>query len=200
MHARARRVTPAHRRPLRRIRPLAVLIPILLSAAASAQSFESYSRLGLSASPDAYVSQLTIQPGEHFTLHLIAVGPQYGPLPFDVAEANWAIYATCCGQQAEIVSVAYSEGMEHAGSPLGGVKSLIPTCHDGPVVALAAITFNFFLTRPSTYLMAAGASGPLYDCTGEQHLLLDLAVDVTVAGSTVADDATSWGAVKSLYR
>jgi hypothetical protein len=200
MQVRARPPIPTQRRLLRSVLPLAGPVLLLLHGTVGAQSFDSYSRLGLSASPDAYVSQLTIQPGEHFTLHLIAVGPQYGPLPFEVAEANWAIYATCCGQQAEIVSVEYSEGMEHTGTPLGGVESLIPSCHDGPVVALAAITFNFFLTRPSTYLMAAGASGPLYDCTGEQHLLLDLAVDVTVAGPLVADDATSWGAVKSLYR
>jgi hypothetical protein len=187
------------------IRPLPrFLIPgclaLLLGTAAQAQPLDSYSRLGLSAAPDAFVSELTIQPGETFVLYVIAVGPQYGPLPFDVAEANWAVYAACCGLQAEIVDVQYADGMTHTGQPLGGVKSELPVCYEGDVIMLAAVTFRFLRDTPSTYLMAAGASGPLYDCSGEIHLLMDLAVDVTVAGSLTPDGRQSWGSVKAGYR
>jgi len=171
-----------------------------LGTAARAQPLDSYARLGLSATPDAYVPELTIQPGETFVLYVIAVGPQYGPLPFDVAEANWAVYAACCGLQAEIVDIQYADGMTHTGQPLGGVKSELPVCYEGDMITLAAITFRFFRDTPSTYLMVAGASGPLYDCAGEIHLLMDLAVDVTVPGSVAPDSKQSLGSVKAGYR
>ena len=59
---------------------------LAMGTTVQAQSLDSYSRLGLSAAPDAYVPELTIQPDETFVLYVIAVGPHYGPLPFDVAE------------------------------------------------------------------------------------------------------------------
>jgi hypothetical protein len=189
--------------PTRSLLRLSILTCLLLPLGFTdtrAQPLDSYSRLGLSAAPDAFVSELTIQPGETFVLFVIAVGPQYGPLPFDVAEANWAIYATCCGQQAEIVDIQYADGMTHTGHPLGGVKSEMPICYEGDVISLAAITFRFFRDTPSTYIMAAGASGPLYDCAGEIHLLMDLAVDVTVAGSLTPVPKLSWGSLKAGYR
>ena len=133
---------------------------LAMGTTVQAQSLDSYSRLGLSAAPDAYVPELTIQPDETFVLYVIAVGPHYGPLPFDVAEANWAVYAACCGLQAEIVDVQYADGMTHTGQPLGGVKSELPVCYEGDVIMLAAVTFRFFRGTPSTYLMAAGASVP----------------------------------------
>jgi hypothetical protein len=179
---------------------VSLLLLVLMAHPLLAQNPDQYSRLGLSAAPDQYVGTLEIDPGDSFTLYVIAVGPQYGPLPFGVSEAQWAIWSTCCGQTAFIRDVVYASGMDHNGEPLGGVKSTPPECLQESTIMLAAVTFTFYLNDPATYLMGAGAAGPLLDCQGEVHLLMDLVVNVTVRGTQTPNDVTSWGTLKALYQ
>jgi hypothetical protein len=131
---------------------------------------------------------------------MIIIGPENGPLPFDVSEALWAVWATCCGTQATIVDVEYAAGMSHEGNPLGGVHTTMPTCRDDDVLMLAAITFAFPRTDPGVYLMVAGAAGPLVDCDAEVQSLMDLNVEVTVNSTQTPTEQPSWGALKILYR
>lgn len=182
-----------------RLFALASLLLLITACPLLAQPGQ-YSRLGLSAAPDEYVAVKQVEADEDFTLYMIAIGPEYGPLPFEVHETTWAVFAACCGQEAEIVDATFPADMEHTGTPLAGVHCSLEGCAGGNVLLLAAITFHFILTRPATYLMSGGAIAPLVDCDGETHLLMDLGVDVTVGSGSTPSASSSWGAVKALFQ
>jgi hypothetical protein len=160
---------------------------------------ENYSQLGFSAAPDAYVATLLVQPGEPFTLYVIATGPGGGALPFDVASAVWGVYAVCCGEDAEILGFSPTDGMSCSGEPLTGVNAAMSGCRDEDILTLAAVTMRFLSELPLTYIMRAGAFGPVVDCLGENHLLLGLDVEVTVDGDVTPREQTTWGKLKASY-
>ena len=185
--------------PRPRLAALALVAALLVATVAQAQI--SYPRLGLSASKDAYVDTMTSEAGQPFTLHVIATGVDgLLPLPFEMATFDWAVFAVCCGGAAGMLGYELCADLDHAGHPLVSVTSSAETCLDRDVIYLASVTFFLEGEGPGDYLMVAGATGPAYDCDGGNHLLMDLAVTVTLTGDVTPTDDPTWGQVKALYR
>jgi hypothetical protein len=176
---------------------------LLLTApgrSALAQVIPEYPHLGLSAAPDRYVDTLDIQQGEPFTLYMIMIGPQQGPLPFDLAQTQWTVHAACCGASYNVVDIAYNETMHHEGELPGDIHSTVEVCAHQDVVLLAAITFELLFQPVGTYLLPAGATGLTLDCDGGSHLMMDLSVILNIGATGTPTDVQSWGAVKAIYR
>ena len=176
--------------------------------------YEEYPRLGLSASPDSVVSDITVAPGAAFDLHMIAVGPDVGgPLPLAFSSLQWIVRTGCCGVVFDVLNVDYNPLLDHVGSPVAGVVSAVHDCLEEEIVRLATITFRILHPTSGIAMMPAGASGPGLDCDAGSLLCFDLLVNVHLDDSVVSDvpdqpppdqegppETSSWGEIKATYR
>ena len=178
---------------------LAGVVCLLLAVPATAQM--EYSRLGLSASPDAYVPSIEVSSDEYFTLYVLAKGPDgSNELPFDIASIPWAVFAPCCGASYEIVGIELNPLMEHDGIPFSGVVSSSEICIDENYLVLATITFDIWVEFPGNYLLPAGAIGPAIDCDGNSHFFFDMTVEAVVDGGLTPSNLSTWGEIKAMYQ
>jgi hypothetical protein len=172
----------------------------LLVDEAGAQEF---SRLGLSAAPDAYVASLETEIDQPFTLYVIVTGlAGQEPLPFDLYEVDWTVFTACCGDSPVLITgMDYPEETMHEGDPYDFVKSTAVDCLEDDVVMLASITFDWSeeFAGMTTFPVSAGASGPAQDCTSDYHVLMGLYVDVIGTPVQTDNEAVTWGGLKAGY-
>lgn len=179
----------------------AALVLVAWATVAGAQP-PSFPRIGLSTAPDHHSTSIAVAMDEPFDLHMLLLPPENGEPLFDVSLLRWAVFQVCCGGVASLEAVDYSGGMEHAGHPFDGVTSVAADCITDEIVHLATITFTLRADDPGLYLMVAGPTDWAQDCSGENVVLMDMAVEVDLydPDEQTPVEQTSWAAMKALYR
>lgn len=173
---------------------------ILLAAVPAAAQFTA-PRLGVSASPTAYVDSLTVELGMPFEVYICAFGVDADePLDRPYESFFWGVHSVCCGALTRIVDFQFAPGFTHEGHPLAGVRSIADDCLQRDVVLLATLTVEVTADAPGYYLWAAGPFGPVVDCDGGSPVFYDMTVILQATGEVTAVEPSSWGQVKALYR
>ncbi len=188
------------RHPASRLGP--ALVAALLLAALPAFGQYTFPRIGLSASAEAWVDSITVQPDETFTLYACVFGHDPGQaLAQPLSELSWVVHQVCCGAWMNVLAVDLNPAFQHVGeSPLSGMVAVADGgCIDSPGIRLATLTVQIVAPGPGQYLWAAGPYALAHDCQGGEPIFMDMPVTVTVTGET-ADRDTPWGAAKAMYR
>ena len=177
------------------------LLAILFLFAASAAAQVTYPRMGLSASPNEYIDNITIAPGEEFTLYACVFGPGPGePVDQAFTSLSWVIHQVCCGAEIDILDYQSNPDLEHTGHPLLGVHTTSETCYDQDLTVLGTLTCNLTNPTPGGVLWAAGPFDASYDCDGGNALFLGMAVTINSEDDVLPTDVSSWGSLKAIYR
>lgn len=187
----------------RRIPLVLALLTLLLALAAAAplRAQENFPRIGLSAAPDVYVDNLTVDFDSEFQLYALVTGFNPGdPINQPVSVMPWVIHQVCCGAVMEIVAITFNPALEHIGHPLAGTVSSVPECLDQDLIQLATLTVRLIAPLAGDYLWAAGPFGPIQDCDGTSPFFMSLPVTVTLEDNAAPADDQLWGAVKAMYR
>jgi hypothetical protein len=178
---------------------LALLALLCLATAAFAQS--EYPRIGLSAARDVYLDQITVQPGEAFTLYATVMGPNPGMgLNQPLQSLAWVIHQVCCGGVIDVLNIEYNPDLHHEGHPLAGVVSTADNCLDQDSIWLATLTVRMVPGTVDSILWAAGPYGAIRDCDGQSPVFLGQAVTILPEGSSTPNEPSPWGHVKAMYR
>jgi len=179
---------------------LTMVLALLLSTSV-ARAQLVYPRMGLSASPDAYVENIEVTVGEPFVLYACVFGNEPGQaLDQPVSNLSWVIHQVCCGAQVDILQIEYNPEFTHEGHPILGVSSSVPECYDQSVIYLAKLTCVLAEPIPFGVLWAAGPYDASSDCEGGNALFMGMPVNILPDEVVTADESRSWGTVKSLYR
>lgn len=166
---------------------------------ATAQS--AMPRIGLSAARDTYVGEITVEPNQDFTLYAMIFGADnVTPLKQTITEIPWVIHQVCCGAVLTISAAEFNPALETVGNPLAGTISTVPTCVAQDNIWLATLTVQMESTQPGSYEWASGPFGTILDCNAETVFMRGLAVTVTMEGSPVPNEVSSWGQIKATYR
>ncbi len=177
------------------------LLAILFLFAANATAQITYPRVGLSASPTEYIDNITIAPGEEFTLYACVFGPGPGePVGQAFTSLSWVIHQVCCGAVIDIHDFQSNPDLEHTGHPLLGVRTTSETCYDQDLVVLGTLTCTLTNPTPGGVLWAAGPFDASFDCEGGNALFIGLAVTINAEGDALPTDESSWGSLKAIYR
>ena len=180
----------------RRLIALGALVAFLTPA--SAQS--GYPALGLSASPESYVSEITVEYGSTFTLYVVLMGPDEEPLPFDFGTLDWALLGSCCGgSPAYYLETFLTSAMTHVGDPTLAITSTALTCVTEDFVLLAEVSFNWIYEPVAPFHLGVANLSAAVDCEGEDWILTGASLLVTPTGITPAETDT-WSGVKAMYR
>lgn len=187
---------------------LAVLISIGLATAfaaavpVAALAQDPEGRLGLSASPTAYVAELETNIGEPFTLYAILTGPDdQTPLAFDLYWVEWAVFTACCSASpVAVTAIDYVDGVVAREIGEDGVIELYALdCLDGEVITIATLTFEWLLEGETSFPVSAGPISAALDCDDGVHMISSLLVDIIGVGEPPSQ-STTWSSVKEDYR
>jgi hypothetical protein len=171
----------------------------VLAAPATAQ-FTDLPRLGVSAAPDRYVGEITVQDDATFEVHVLVLGPDDDtPLDLGFLSFTWALLEACCGGAAELVDVALADPWIHEGSCIGGMESYSEQCITAGSYRLATLTLRMATSVSGNYWLLCGPINLAYDCAGEGVLMTDLPLLVRYANNVPVERATM-GSVKSSFR
>jgi hypothetical protein len=184
-----------------------VLVGLLVVLAATmlmvprAEAQIEFPRLGISASPTAYVDTMTVDAGQEFVLYVCALGHNPGePLDQDVSVLQWAVHQVCCGAVLEILDVQYNPNFYHEGTPYFGVSSSSESCVTEDFITLATLTMTINAPEPGEYLAAAGPFAAAVDCEGNNPLFMDMPLTLNVVGEVTPVSGSTWGSIKASYR
>jgi hypothetical protein len=178
-----------------------LLVAALVLAPGRAEAQLTFPRLGMSASPDFFDPEITVENGETFTLHVSAVGFEPGlPMDQDVSVLQWAVHQVCCGAVLNILEVQYNPALSHSGEPYFGVSSSSETCISQDSILLATLTVSMDAPEPGEYLAAAGPFAPAFDCEGNNPLFMDMPMTITVNGEPTPTLGSTWDSLKAIYR
>ena len=181
---------------IRRLVVWAVLCVFSIPAAAQT----SYPALGLSAAPDSYVAEITVEYGTNFTLYVVLMGADEEVLPFDFNSLSWALLGSCCGgSPAFYLDTILTQDMDHVGDPTLAITSTATSCITSDFILLAEVSFNWIYEPASTFHLGVANLSAAEDCEGEPWILTGAPLLVIPTGVTPAESST-WGGVKSLYR
>ncbi len=179
-------------------RCLAIATLILTASAAVAQT--DMPRLGLSASPVAFVDSLQVEYGDDFTLWVVMTTPEPDAGAFDLEYVKWALLNSCCGgSPALYVDAVMGEGLVHDGDPVFAVESEAETCVTGELTVLAECHFTWIYEPEGPFNLAAAALTAARDCADETWYPSGLEFEVIPDLSTPAE-AESWGNLKARFR
>jgi hypothetical protein len=153
-------------------------------------------RLGVSAAPDRYVSEISVPQGETFQVHVLVDAT---PLQQGFQSFNWAILQACCGGAATVLSVESADGWQNEGTCLGGMLSTWDDCAAQASYRLATLTMRMVTPESGDYFLMCGPIGLGYDCAGAGVLMTDLPLVIHYAGSVPAERSTL-GSVKCRFR
>ncbi len=199
--ARARLLTRDLKINIMIIASLSAILAVSLLLASPARAQLTFPRLGLSASPTAYVDTMSVPINEPFTVYICAFGFAPGdPLEQDVSVLQWAVHQVCCGALFETLAVEFNPAWSHEGTPDTGVTSTSPQCVADDAIWLATITARLDAPEPGDYLVAAGPFNAASDCEGNHPLFMDMPMMLTAGGGITPVESTSWDAVKAVYR
>ena len=177
------------------------LLAIIFLFAANAAAQTTYPRVGLSSSPNEYIDNITIAPGEEFTLYACVFGPGPGePVGQAFTSLSWVIHQVCCGAVIDILDFQSNPDLEHTGHPLLGVRTTSETCYDEDLVVLGTLTCSLTNPTPGGVLWAAGPFDASIDCEGGNALFIGLAVTINTEEDVLPTDKSSWGSLKAIYR
>lgn len=179
---------------------LCLIAGVLLAATPASAQYE-FPRIGLSASPDRYVTAMEAEIGEPFDIYACVFGHVPGePLQQPLQQVAWVVHQACCGAVLDLLDVQYNPEFVHEGqSPLAGMVSSVEGCVDTEGIWLATLTVRLLAPGPGDYLWAAGPYTAPVDCDGTHPIFMDMPVNITIPGGTPAEDS-AWGAVKARYR
>ena len=181
--------------------PTLLIVMALSWAHTGPASAQTQPRIGLSASQDTYVGEITVEPNTDFTLYAMIFGADdTTPLAQSISEIPWVIHQVCCGAVLTITGAQFNPALESVGNPLAGTVSTLPECTDRDSIWLATLTVQMESTQAGSYEWASGPFGSILDCNAESVFMRGLAVTVTMEGSPVPNETTSWGQIKATYR
>ncbi|MEZ4387942.1 MAG: hypothetical protein R3D98_10290 [Candidatus Krumholzibacteriia bacterium] len=186
--------------PIRRsILSLAALLVLLLSLPASAQ-YLTFPRIGVSAAPDRYVSEIDVHGDATFELYVVALPPEdQSAFAQEFGEFQWAVLEACCGGAAAIVAEDFNPACEHVGSPYGGVVTTSEVCMSGEAVWLCTLTLQMVVDQPGRYYVVAGPLALAQTCGGEGVVMTDLLVDVNYTTDVTPVETLSLSRIKALF-
>lgn len=194
---------PTRGRPAVKTAPCAAAsAALVLLFAVPALAQDGFCVLGLSAAPDSYVGETTVEYGSDFDLWVIVAGPDaVAPLSWKLDTLDWAVLQSCCGgSPATLSSSALTTGtMVQEGDPAYGVQVVSTDCVRRDVITLARLTFTWVYQPTGAFYLGAAALGPATTCDAGSELLGGRSVLVVPTGITPAA-ASTWGGIKSLYR
>ncbi|MGD9549073.1 MAG: hypothetical protein AB7V45_16230 [Candidatus Krumholzibacteriia bacterium] len=180
---------------------LLVLLACLARPGTGRAQFETLPRLGLSASPTAYVDTVEVDQSRSFTLYACVFGPEEGaPIGHSLVTVPWVIHQVCCGASIDILNVQYNPELTHDGSPLSGVWSTSEECLDRESLWLATLEVRLNAPEAGDYLWASGPAGGVVECGGTTPWFQGLPVMIQARGELVADDGRSFGSIKAMFR
>jgi len=178
----------------------ALLAAAFVLVAAPVVAQDGFSALGLSASPDGYVGEITVPYGDDFTLYVFMTGPELSALPFELDAVDWALLGSCCGgSPAYYLDTVFNDQMDHEGEPSVAVFSTAQQCVAGDFIVLAEVNFNWIYEPFGEFHLGAASLSAATDCEGEAWILTGMPLKVIPTGITPAED-TSWSALKTLFR
>ncbi len=180
----------------------AVTLTILLGllAAPAAAQYTLFPRLGVSAAPDRYVSEIAVADDATFEVHVLVLGPDDNtPLAQGFQSFTWAMLEACCGGAAELVDVDLAGPWQHEGSCLGGMVSSSDQCPTEGSYRLATLTLRMATNVPGDYYLLCGPINLAYDCAGAGVVMTDMPVLIHYSSSVPVERSTL-GAVKSGFR
>ncbi len=181
---------------IRRLVVLGALAALLIPAAAQS----GYPALGLSAAPDSYVDEITVEYGSNFTLYVVLMGADEEALPFDLNTINWALLGSCCGgSPAYYIDTIYTSEMTHIGDPTLSISSTATTCVTSDFILLAEVSFNWIYQPNTTFHLGVANLSAAVDCEGEPWILTGAPLLVNPTG-IVPTETDTWGALKTMYR
>ncbi|MCP4570898.1 MAG: hypothetical protein GY838_00975 [bacterium] len=150
--------------------------------------------IGLSASKESYVDQVSAPENEIFTIHACAFGGEDGEsLDQPLTALRWVVYQACCGASLELINVTYNPELQHSGNPIAGVVSRLPACRNDDAIWLATLQVRLRAPGPGNYLWAAGSFGFAEDCEGEDVRFNDMPLQMIVPGDG------SWSALHAEF-
>jgi hypothetical protein len=181
---------------IRRLVMLGALAALLIPVAAQS----GYPALGLSAAPDSYVDEITVEYGSNFTLYVVLMGSDGEALPFDLSTINWALLGSCCGgSPAYYIDTILTSEMTHTGDPTLAISSTAETCVTSDFIMLAEVSFNWIYQPNTTFHLGVANLSAAVDCEDEPWILTGAPLLVIPTG-LVPNESDTWSGIKAIYR
>jgi hypothetical protein len=182
------------------LRTTALILLLGLAAAPASAQYTEFPRLGVSAAPDRYVSEISVADDATFEVHVLVLGPDDDtPLDAGFQSFTWAMLEACCGGAAILVDVDLAGPWEHVGSCLGGMVSSSDQCPMEGSFRLATLTLQMATHIPGDYWLLCGPINLAYDCAGTGIVMTDMPVLVHYANNVPVERSTL-SSVKSSFR
>lgn len=175
---------------------LFLLLVLLIAPQVRAQP-----RIGLSASKDIYVDNISVPFDTDFQVYAMVFGSEPGTaMNQAVSSLPWVIHQVCCGAVVEILHIEFNPELEHTGHPLGGTVSSVETCIDQDSIWLATLTVRLTTEQEGYVLWASGPFGPILDCEGGVPFFMNMPLTIALDGEPTPNQTSQWGQVKAMYR